>query len=447
MMRSLYKIQVRGYATSAKGHTHYFAGGPLNRLAWLRTSPAFLNAVVRSPETRWVLFSDGKPLLATPPAGTAALARLETRDVLPLLGPEPFFSQAQRPGELAPPDTKELQAARLHGPPAVFLGLHEPAEGAPALPSSELSGRENAEAVVARLRGTPYFSLDVTDVPSANVDAALQGSQSGRDGAKLEFVDGRAAMSLINQFDSGVFSVARTLVDWTARNKFCAGCGSPVYTLWAGWKHGCTSLLPWAPKADKPCPTSKALNNYMHPRTDPVVIILTVSRDNSKVLLGRNRNWPKNFYSALAGFVEPGESHEDTVERELWEEAGVKALGMKYHSTQPWPFPANVMAGYYAVADPSEPVRTDLDNELEDARWFTREEVLSVLAHADSASAKQAPKWDSGVEEAAPAEEAARTQNAPLFKGPPPNAMAGVLIAHWAQGKVDVSARQDGDLV
>lgn len=95
----------------------------------------------------------------------------------------------------------------------------------------------------------------------------------------------------------------------------------------------------------------------MHPRTDPVVIILTVSPDNSKILLGRNvralhlhfsqsyvitvicchqRNWPKNFYSALAGFVEPGESHEDTVERELWEEAGIKLLGLKYHSTQPW---------------------------------------------------------------------------------------------------------------
>lgn len=96
----------------------------------------------------------------------------------------------------------------------------------------------------------------------------------------------------------------------------------------------------------------------MHPRTDPVVIILTVSPDNGKILLGRNvrtflstrricnshcalqRNWPKNFYSALAGFVEPGESHEDTVERELWEEAGIKLLGLKYHSTQPWVRPA-----------------------------------------------------------------------------------------------------------
>lgn len=174
---------------------------------------------MRSPETRWVLFNEGKPLLATPPAGTTALARLSTQEVHSLLGPEPFFSQAQNPGDAADADAKELQAARLHGPPVVFLGLHETVEGAHALPSTEFSGRQDAEAVVARIRGTPYFSLDVSDVAPASVDAALQGSQPGRDGAKLEFVDGRAAMSLIDPFDSGVFSVARTLVDWTARNK------------------------------------------------------------------------------------------------------------------------------------------------------------------------------------------------------------------------------------
>lgn len=202
---------------------HYFAGSPLNRLAWLRTSPAFLSAVVRSPETRWVLFNEGKPLLSTPPSGTAALARLSTQDVSPLLGPKPYFSQAQLPGETAPEDVKELQAARLHGPPIVFLGLHETVEGAQALPSSDFSAKQDAAAVVARIRGTPYFSLDVSDIEPANVSQVLQGSEAGRAGVKLEFVDGRAAMSLINQFDSGVFSVARTLVDWTARNKVSDG--------------------------------------------------------------------------------------------------------------------------------------------------------------------------------------------------------------------------------
>ena len=164
-------------------------------------------------------------MTAAPSAAPSALARLSTADVRALLGPEPLFDQGQHEGEAAAGNAvKELAAARLHGPPVVFLGLHEPAEGAPALPSSEFSARGDAEAVVARLRGTPFFSLDVTDVPPASVDAALQGSQSARDGAKLEFVDGRAAMSLMSQFDSGVFSVARTLVDWTARNKVRLSC-------------------------------------------------------------------------------------------------------------------------------------------------------------------------------------------------------------------------------
>jgi NAD+ diphosphatase len=210
--------------TYSKGHTNFFAGNPLNRLAWLRTSPAFLNAVVKSPETRWVLFNEGKPLLSTPgTAGSSVLARLSTRDVRGLLGPEPYFSQAEREGETAAQDVKELQAARLHGPPVVFLGLHEHQDNTGGathvLPSSEFSGKDDAEAVVAKIRGTPYFSLDVSGFEETRVSEVLGSSEASRGGTKLEFMDGRAAMNLIDQFDSGIFSTARTLVDWTARNK------------------------------------------------------------------------------------------------------------------------------------------------------------------------------------------------------------------------------------
>lgn len=197
----------------SKGHTNFFAGAPLNRLAWLRTSPAFLNAVVLSPATRWVLFNDGK----------SALARLSTKDVRPLLGPEPFFSQGQHAGEIAEGSVKELEASRLHGPPVVFLGLHEHEDStgsaSRALPSSDFSAKKDAEAVVAKIHGTPYFSLDVSNVEQTRVDEVLGSSEAGKSGAVLEFFDGRAAMNMIDQFDSGVFSVARTLVDWSARNK------------------------------------------------------------------------------------------------------------------------------------------------------------------------------------------------------------------------------------
>ena len=173
-----------------------------------------------------MLFNEGKPLLSTPRGaeGRKELARFSTKDVTPLLGPEPYFSQGQRVGEVAADDSKELQAARLHGPPVVFLGLHEHQDSAGAaihaLPSSDFSGKKDAEAVVAKIHGTPYFSLDVSEVEEARVTEIL--SAAGSNDAKLEFMDGRAAMNIIDQFDSGIFSIARTLVDWTARNKVCA---------------------------------------------------------------------------------------------------------------------------------------------------------------------------------------------------------------------------------
>ncbi|THG99999.1 hypothetical protein EW026_g2453 [Hermanssonia centrifuga] len=221
-------------------HTNFFAGTPLNRLAWLRTSPSFLNAdcaVVGSPATRWVLFNEGKPLMSSSGSNGPHLARLSTAEVKPLLGPEPFFSQSQQEGELAKSDEKVLQAARLHGPPIVFLGLyeHEDASGSSrALPSSDFSVKKDVAEIVSNIHGTPYFSLDVTEIQETKVNDVLGGSQQGRDGVEFEFIDGRAAMGNLSQFDSGVFSEARFLVDWSARNKYCAGCGSPVYTLWAG---------------------------------------------------------------------------------------------------------------------------------------------------------------------------------------------------------------------
>jgi NAD+ diphosphatase len=92
------------------------------------------------------------------------------------------------------------------------------------------------------------------------------------------------------------------------------------------------------------------------------MLVMNEARD--KVILGRNKRFPPKFYSALAGFVEPGETYEDAVRREMWEEAGVKVWNVQYHSGQPWPFPANLMLGFYATADSSKPIRTDLDNEL-----------------------------------------------------------------------------------
>ncbi|KAG1753336.1 NUDIX hydrolase domain-like protein [Suillus lakei] len=371
----------------AEAFTNFLAGSPLNRLSWLRTSHSFLNAVVVSPATRWILFNGGQPLVASHP-GTQkrSLAFLTTEDVKPLLGAEPFFGQCEQEGEQCVSDVPVLQAARVRGPSIVFLGLREAETSGSALPSSEFKDPHSA---VEKLTGIPYF---------------LRMSQI--------LMRPRAAMSSLDVYTAAIFAEARSM--------FCPACGSPVYSLWAGWKLGCTSLLPWADNTDrKPCPTGRGLHNFAHPRTDPVVIMLAIDESGEKILLGRNKKFPSQFYSALAGFVEPGESLEDAVKREMWEEAGVKVWDIQYHSGQPWPYPANLMVGYYATADSSAPIRTDLDNELEDARWYTREEVLAVLRHSSG------------------------TRDEPPFKMPAPTAIAGVLIQHWAEGKGKIPLEVD----
>ncbi|KAI8993947.1 NUDIX hydrolase domain-like protein [Trametes punicea] len=453
-----------------EAYVNFLGGSPLNRLSWLRTSQGFLNAIVHAPSTRWVVFKEGQPLVHSQ-ANTQKqhLARLTTSDVQPLLGSEPFFSQGQHPGELAPSDVPGLEAARLRGTPVVFLGLHETdAKSTNALPSSDFSAKAVAETVVSHIKGTAYFSLDVSDVAQAELDQLLQNAAATKDGAQLAFSEPRAAMGNFDVFEAALFAEARSMVDWNARNKFCPSCGSPVYSLWAGWKLSCSSLLPWADNTGKkPCPTARGLHNFAHPRTDAVVIMAVIDESGDKVLLGRNarpliKKWPGKFYSCMAGFIEPGESFEDAVKRELWEEAGVKAWNVRYHSTQPWPFPANLMVGFYAMASSSQPLRTDLDNELEEARWYTRDEILHVLNHRDgttltrrdhrelsaatenintnqesTSSSTANPLAGDAVKEGekTAANAAPEPPSAPPFRMPPRTAIAGVLIAEWAYGR------------
>ncbi|KAH9929564.1 NUDIX hydrolase domain-like protein [Epithele typhae] len=438
---------------STDPYVNFFSGNPLNRLSWLRTSQPFLNSIIHAPSTRWLVFNDGQPLALTPPDDSSSavkqsLARLHTHHVRPLLGPEPFFAQGQNEGELAPEDVKSLEAARLRGAPILFLGLHETESSiAAALPSTDFSAHADIKTVIDNIKGDAYFSLDVTDVPKEEVDAVLKAAAVDASDSKLAFVEPRSAMTTLEPFEGAIFAEARCMVDWNARNKFCPSCGSPVHSAWAGWKLTCSTLLPWADNAGKkPCPTATGLNNFSHPRTDAVVIMTVINETGDKVLLGRNKRWPALFYSCMSGFIEPGESFEDAVQRELWEEAGVKVWDVRYHSSQPWPYPSTLMVGFHATASSDEPLRTDLDNELDEARWFTREEVLAVLAHAEGTRlsradqkelAAAAEKTNPNVNEVPSAYAAAQAPThpaGPRFKLPPLTAIGGVIIREWAHG-------------
>jgi len=187
--------------------------------------------------------------------------------------------------------------------------------------------------------------------------------------------------------------------------------------------------------------------------------MIAIDETGDKVLLGRGKRFSSKFYSALAGFIEPAETLEDAVSREMWEETGVRVWNVKYHSSQPWPFPANLMVGFYARADSTKPIRTDLDNELADAKWFTRDEVRSVLKHRAGTrfeksdykkmneltegrnNLEQNAEVDSTMQDLTPAEskttlEQPRYSDEPPFKLPAISAIAGVLIRDWVDGKI-----------
>jgi NAD+ diphosphatase len=151
---------------------------------------------------------------------------------------------------------------------------------------------------------------------------------------------------------------ARSMLDWHGRHRFCANCGQPTDSAGAGWRRICANC--------------KAQH---FPRVDPVVIMLVT--DGERCLLGRQPQFLPGLYSALAGFVEPGETFEHAVYREVLEEAGLRCTDVRYHASQPWPFPSSLMIGCFARAATTD-ITVDR-NELEDARWFTREEVGAML--------------------------------------------------------------------
>lgn len=176
---------------------------------------------------------------------------------------------------------------------------------------------------------------------------------------ELGFEDLRAAMTRLAPLDAELAATARALLHWHKSHGFCAACGAASQVVQGGWQRHCP-----------------ACGAQHFPRTDPVVIML-VTRGN-RALLGRNAAWPDRMYSLLAGFAEPGETLEAAVRREVAEETGVRLGAVRYLASQPWPFPANLMLGAHAEAL-SEAITLD-PQELQDAIWINREDMLAVFA-------------------------------------------------------------------
>lgn len=181
------------------------------------------------------------------------------------------------------------------------------------------------------------------------------------EGNGYRFVDARSVTEIISGPESGIVAQARAQINWHNRNGFCSICGGDTFVKRGGQVRQCSKC-----------------NTEHYPRTDPVVI--TVVSDGDHCLLGQSRRGRlarTNTYSALAGFVDQGESIEEAVAREVMEEAGIQVGQVRYHSSQPWPFPSSLMIGCHADAATNE-INFD-DDEMNDVRWFTRDEVVLAL--------------------------------------------------------------------
>ncbi|HYC14689.1 MAG TPA: NAD(+) diphosphatase [Stellaceae bacterium] len=200
-----------------------------------------------------------------------------------------------------------------------------------------------------------YFALDLSarEVPLEAFRAPQEPT--------AEFTDLRRVGPLLARPDGALLAYARGIVHWHGRHRFCAVCGSPTRSEEGGHLRRCTD---------------PACNAQHFPRTDPAVIMLVT--DGERALLGRQKIWPKGQHSTLAGFVEPGESLEEAVAREVEEETGIRVEDVQYHSSQPWPFPSSIMLGFTARATNTE-ITLDPE-ELEAARWFDRS---YILAHSE----------------------------------------------------------------
>lgn len=256
-----------------------------------------------------------------------------------------------------------------------------PGDAPCAVPVPSVAEWEAASVFLGLAEGAPLFAVDLAGVPGG-----LEAPEEHPALAGLgRFEDLRVAGPLMPPGEAALCAYARGMVWWNARHRFCGVCGAPADRAEGGHVRACSN---------------PACGTHHFPRTDPAVIML-VHDGRDRVVLGRNSRFPPGVHSVLAGFVEPGESLEEAVAREVREEVGLEVTDIRYHSSQPWPFPSSLMLGFTARAVTLD-IRTDND-ELESARWLDRAFLRDVspsddfrLARRDSIAWRLIDEWIAG---------------------------------------------------
>lgn len=348
------------------GHNAYFSNGPITRLSFMRLDNELLDKASTHKSAKYLTFEELNPLRTQ--KGNLAYATYE--DVANEIG-RPYAQDEKTQIAQFDPST--------HHPTLVFLGLDLDREeqrraGGTAVDSSGVQ--------LGNYFGVPYFALDVTSDHYAGVRDRL--SSAGLDHPRT-----RIDLNL-DPGESAIYSHARSLLDWNLRNRFCSSCGGRTLSTHGGAKVICPPSDNGVPRA-RGCPTRIGLHNQAFARTDPTVVVAPISADAKRVLLGRGRHWPTNYFSCLSGFVEPGESIETAARREVYEETGVRIDRVQIHSSQPWPYPSTMLIGAMGqCVDGGEDI-TYPETELAEAKWFELSQVEHALNHGAN------PMWEAPI--------------------------------------------------
>ena len=258
-----------------------------------------------------------------------------------------------------------------------------------------LSGLDLSTSVFLGLDNErPHFAVDVDKLSGETPPLQLLETETGT------FEDLLSVVTRLEPREASLLAQAKSMIDWHRRHGFCAQCGATTVFADAGYR--------------RDCPECEAQH---FPRTDPVVISLVI-RDG-KCLLGRNAAFRAPFFSALAGFLEPGESIEEAVAREIMEEVGIEVTNVTYHSTQPWPYPSSLMIG--CMAEAVNDNGTVDDREIAEARWFSRDQLREGLDKSGKVDFQALMR---NPEQASP----------DAFFLPPHSAIAHQLIRTWIEG-------------
>lgn len=351
------------------GHTAYFSHSSLTRLSSLRLNSALLDKASTHASSKYLTFDSLNPLRSS----DGKLCFTGYDELADVIG-RPYAQDEKT-------QVAEFDPEGKFYPTLVFLGMDLGEHG--------ISG--DGVQLDAQLHGVPYFALDVTSAPRYGVFKAAQEAKG------LTYPSTPRIDLMLPRREAAIYSHARSLLDWNLRHRFCSSCGGRMLSVQGGAKVVCpppsASLAREATALQKSCPTRIGLHNTSFPRTDPTAVIATVSADSKRVLLGRGRRWPPNYFSCLSGFVEPGESIEDTARRETFEEAGVRIgdnARVVIHSSQPWPYPSTLLVGVIAQCEQRGRHGADEsiachDSELDEAKWFELDELEHALEHGANA--------------------------------------------------------------